>query len=55
MNVGDEILIKGKIVDLDNNSHGLLVEITGYVDKDEERRLEAINRPVRFWIHRLDS
>lgn len=57
MDIVDEILIKAKIIDFDSNPHGsaIKVEVSGYIDRDEERILKAFDRPVRFWIHRLDQ
>lgn len=57
MDIGDEILIKARIVDFDSNPHGsaIKVEVTGYISRNEERILRPFNKPVRFWIHRLDQ
>jgi hypothetical protein len=50
MKIGDEVLIRGKIVDLDSNPQGsaIRVEIVGC--KPEEKDFA-----VTFWIHRLDQ
>lgn len=58
MNIGDEILVKVKVIDFDSNPHGsaIKVEVTGFIDREEERTLKAFNSDrVRFWIHRLDQ
>ena len=54
MEIGDEIVIRGKIIDFDANPHGsaIKIEVRGFIDKDINQPLE---KPVRFWIHRLDQ
>jgi hypothetical protein len=64
MEIGDEILVKAKVVDLDSdpNSSAVKVEVLGFVDADELNRLlyghgdtETKKNKLFFWIHRLDQ
>ncbi len=66
MKIGDEVKLRGVIVDIDSNPHGsaIKVRIAGFMDQDEIRRLSAKGsrmmegRQVTFvdvWIHRLDQ
>lgn len=57
MEIGDEITIKGKVVDFDSNPHSsaIKVEVTGFLDTDGAHNLKPFVTPVRFWIHRLDQ
>ncbi len=50
MKIGDEILIKARVVDFDSNPHGsaVKIEIKGHLDT-------ITSPPVRLWIHRLDQ
>lgn len=56
MDIGDEILLKVKIIDFDINPHGsaVKVEITGYMDREEGRSLKSYDKPLRFGIHRFE-
>ena len=55
MEIGDEILIKVKVVDFDANPHGsaVKVEIMGFIDRSVEN--QPFKEPLRFWIHRLEQ
>lgn len=55
MKIGDEILIKAKVVDLDSNLHGVAVkvEVQGFVDR--ETMIIPFDKSVEFWIHRLNQ
>lgn len=55
MEIGDEIMIKCKIVDFDANPHGaaIKVEVAGFVDRETENK--PFEDKVVFWIHRLDQ
>jgi len=55
MNIGDEILIKAKIVDFDANPYGaaVKVEIIGFMDRSEE--IGPFGKTVKIWIHRIDQ
>ena len=59
MNIGDEIMIRGKIVNLDTNPHGeaIKVEIKGFQmeEKDTGWYKGKKQTKVGFWIHRLDQ
>lgn len=57
MKIGDEILIRVKVVDFDTNPHGsaVKVEVPAYIDKEERLRIDQEPKTVRFWIHRLDQ
>ncbi len=66
MKIGDQIKLRGEIVDIDSNPHGsaIKVRIAGLVDSDEMRRLSTKGhrmmegRQITFidvWIHRLDQ
>jgi hypothetical protein len=52
--IGDEILIRAKVVDFDANPYGaaIKVEINGFLDPNER---DAHVRPLKVWIHRLDQ
>jgi len=54
MEIGDEILIKAKVVNFDSNPHGVAVEveIKGFLDSTYHQPHKS---PVRIWIHRLDQ
>lgn len=56
MKIGDEILIKVKVVDFDTNPHGsaVKVEVPAYIDAEDRSKLGG-GKPVRFWIHRVDQ
>lgn len=55
MKIGDEILIRAKMVDQDSNPRGsaIKVEVMGFVDHSQEN--EPFGEIVKFWIHRLDQ
>lgn len=59
--IGEEILIRVKVVNFDSNPHGCAVqiEIPGYIDDGEIQRLDRVrklpNSTTRIWIHRLDQ
>lgn len=55
MNIGDNVLIRARVVDFDGNPHGaaVKVEITGFVDRSEE--IGPFGKTVRIWIHRSDQ
>lgn len=55
MKIGDEILVKAKVVDFDANPHGaaVKVKVKGFVDRDTDNKL--FGDQVIFWIHRLDQ
>ena len=57
MEIGDEILIKAKVVDFDSNPHGsaIKVEIKGFMDRENIANLKPFDEPVRVWIHRLNQ
>lgn len=57
MKIGDEIIIKGKIIDFDANPYGAAVkiEVKGYIDHAEISILKPYGEDIRFWIHRLDQ
>jgi len=64
MDIGDEILIRAKIVDFDANPHGASVKVSvqGFMDKATLNELNSRNpciptgdRPLFFWIHRVDK
>jgi hypothetical protein len=64
MRIGDEILIRAKIVDFDANPHGAStkVEVEGFVDRDtlhilnlQQNKSGMEKDPLQFWIHRVDS
>lgn len=59
MKIGDEVLIRGKIVDLDNNIQGsaIRVEVLGSNAEVEVLGWQGSERKtmLRFWIHRLDQ
>ncbi len=59
MKIGDEILIKAKIVDFDSNPHGaaIKVEIVGFDPKSIDKGWSGGKKKekVEFWIHRLDQ
>ena len=57
MKIGDEILIRVKVVDFDTNPHGsaVKVEIPAYIDAEDRSKMAIGGTPVRFWIHRLDQ
>ena len=57
MKIGDEILIRVKVVDFDSNPHGsaVKVEVPVYVDEEERLRINQEPKKVKFWIHRLDQ
>ncbi|KKS95967.1 hypothetical protein A3B05_03150 [Candidatus Giovannonibacteria bacterium RIFCSPLOWO2_01_FULL_43_160] len=57
MEIGDEIVIKCKVVDFDANPHGaaIKVELKGFIDHATLSTLRAYGKSVRFWIHRLDQ
>lgn len=64
MEIGDEILVKAKVVDLDSNPAGaaIKVEVLGSVDADELNRLlyghgdtEVKKNKLFFWIHWQDQ
>ncbi len=55
MKIGDEIVIRGKIVDFDANPHGsaIKIEVEGFIDRNTN--IKPFEDNVRFWIHRLDQ
>jgi len=55
MEIGDEILIRAKVVDFDTNPHGaaVKVEVMGFIDRSVEN--QPFQEPLRFWIHRLSE
>ena len=55
MEIGDEILIRAKVIDFDANSHGsaMKVEVMGFIDHSVEN--QPFKEPVKFWIHRLSE
>lgn len=55
MEIGDEILIRAKVVDFDANLHGaaIKVEVMGFIDRSVEN--QPFKEPLRFWIHRLEK
>ena len=57
MEIGDEIIIRGKLVDFDANPHGaaINVEVKGFIDSLELSKLKPYGENIRFWIHRLDQ
>ncbi len=65
MKIGDEIIIKGKIVDFDSNPHGsaVKVELSAFIDKKTlQEMIRQQNQSfcpgdtkLKFWIHRLDQ
>lgn len=59
MDIGDEILIRAKIVDFDSNPHGaaVKVEVNGFDPKSIDKGLSGGQKKesVEFWIHRLDQ
>ncbi len=59
MKIGDEVLIRGKIVDLDSNLQGsaIRVEVLGSKAEVEVLGWQGSERKsmLRFWIHRLDQ
>lgn len=57
MEIGDEILVKVKVVDFDSNPHGsaVKVEIKGFMDREDIAKLKPFDKLTRVWIHRLDQ
>ena len=57
MKIGDEILIKVKVVDFDTNPHGSAVklEVPAWISAEDRSKMAVEGKPVRFWIHRLDQ
>lgn len=57
MKIGDEIIIRGKIIDFDANPHGsaIKIEVKGFIDSSEILTLKPYGENIRFWIHRLDQ
>jgi len=55
MEIGEEILIRVKVVDFDSNPYGsaVKVEVVGFVDRSIEN--QPFKEPLRFWIHRLNQ
>lgn len=51
--IGDTVLIRAKVVDLDANPHGAAVklEVNGFIDEVDK----DLKSSVRFWIHRLEQ
>lgn len=54
MEIGDEILIKVKVIDMDSNPHGpsIKVEVKGFGPLHSS---VAPNDKEQFWIHRADT
>ncbi|KAF0145083.1 MAG: hypothetical protein FD156_1194 [Nitrospirae bacterium] len=54
MKIGDEILLRAKVVDFDSNPHGaaVRVQVIGY---DPEICVDSFIHNIRFWVHRLDQ
>ncbi len=54
VDIGDDILIKGKIIEIENNvkDRAYKVEVTGFLERDEIRNLKPFSQSVIFWIHR---
>lgn len=54
MKIGDEILLRAKVVGFDGNPYGVAikVEINGFLDPNER---DAHDGPLKVWIHRLDQ
>jgi len=59
MDIGDEVLIRAKIVDFDSNPHGaaIKVEVNGFGPKSVEKGWSGGEKKesVEFWIHRLNQ
>lgn len=49
MEIGDEILIRAKVIDFDSNPHGPAVKVR---IESKERNINPMKE--EFWIHRLD-
>lgn len=50
MKIGDEILLRAKIVDFDSNPHGAAIRVEIAVHEG------TMDTPcLRFWIHRLEQ
>lgn len=54
VDIGDDILIKGKIIDIEHNvqDSAIKVEVTGFLDGNETHNLKPFSKSVIFWIHR---
>lgn len=59
MKIGDEVLIKGRIVDMDCNPQGSAIKVVVIGSKAENKDLgwqgSEHKTSVTFWIHRLDQ
>ncbi len=66
MEIGDEIKLKGTVVNFDSNPQGsaIKVKILGFLDQEEKNRLQSREEKweggkrvdfIEFWIHRLDQ
>lgn len=57
MEIGDEILIRVKVVNFDSNPHGSAIEVAvpGYMDLIERGNLSEDTKLIKFWIHRVDQ
>ncbi|MBU0648585.1 hypothetical protein KJ969_00540 [Patescibacteria group bacterium] len=56
MKIGQEVLIKARVVDFDGNLHGasVKVEVSGFIDHSTViRPLE--DKTIKFWVHRIDK
>lgn len=56
MKVGDDIIIRAKVVDIDNDHNGssVKVEIKGFMNSEDVVCLLPFEDPIRFWINRMD-
>jgi hypothetical protein len=52
--IGDDILVKGKIIGIEHNllDYAVKVEVIGFLEGKETHNLKPCTKPVIFWIHR---
>ncbi len=53
MDIGDAVLVKGRIVDFDSNPHGSSVKVE--LDLEDSEHKNALAEITTFWVHRLES